>query len=515
MNQLDRFFDIPLPLIIKFNSVRLRFNELFENKENSYRNRKYLLKNFIGKQGFITLCDIELSSIKVVEENDVLNIEIENNDVIEKLEEAVTNGNLNLSGSAGQGLMKAEDIHKIKSGSIIALERSEGMSSTLIIPEIDYVLFQGETINIGDHLGLRIIDNDSYFRKDQVDKEIVTGEVILGSISIKPIDLNSYDIGTIVEFDSFCSPLFFILSDGTSFRGFLQYFTKEELLKQDSCVNKIQDSLDEMILTFRVTSVTGTEQQDNVNKTESPIKRTNKTIDSIFSTLSYSRLLFFLISVPPNVAIWVLKISNSKNSSQLLFDYCINFSEDKRVEIINMFISCNPFITPKTISKVIYNLFESIMDSEELAVLEECSQTKKDFPTVDRDKIVKAAEIINGLGEYEKQSIIKWFKTSNSDGYQLVDKYIFLFTDIAKLEDSNIQKLLRSIDIKDLVIALTGEDLDKTFTSVIERNMSSNACKLLHDDILNMNVSEKQRYTSRDTITGILRQLEDNGSIVV
>ena len=91
---------------------------------------------------------------------------------------------------------------------------------------------------------------------------------------------------------------------------------------------------------------------------------------------------------------------------------------------------------------------------------------------------------------------------------------MFLFEDIAKLDDRTIQRIIREVDLKELGKSLksAGEPL----RTAIYRNMSSRAAEMLQDELETMGpMRADQVNRAQRGIVNIVRRLEEQEEIVI
>ena len=513
---IDKMADIPLPLSIQFNSKVMRLEELLGTDESKYRNRQYILESFAGKKGRLMLCNTEISVVEIVAEDDSFKMVIGNPSALEQLSSAALYGDLVLTGSAGRALVPAEAVNEIRPGSIIALEQSPDTPASVLIPEIDYVLYQGEPVTVDDFMGIRITGTEGYFRQDPAGSAVVVGDALLGSQTINPEALGANGPGTIIKFDNTGTPMFFTLTDGSRYRGHLQCFSREELSENPMLVNDIPFLEGSMILTFRVTSQTGVEPVvAETDSTEAKGKRSDISAEAVFSTISDSRAETLLAALPRSGVIWLLKSIEPASAQKHLMSFCLSLPEDERGDFLNAFITAAPSITPLGFRLEIMNRLSCLLDTEELEKTEAYSEA---FGTdVKENDPVKAAQaVINVLSEREKQLILQWLEIAGSDYIEELKSGLFIFNDIALLSDKNIQKLLREIDASNLAIALSGISTDDRIIEAVKRNMTERAWKIMQEEIsFNKDTSDEKRFGARDNILRILAVLEENGSIVI
>lgn len=110
-----------------------------------------------------------------------------------------------------------------------------------------------------------------------------------------------------------------------------------------------------------------------------------------------------------------------------------------------------------------------------------------------------------------RQSLID---DGNEDIISYLKEFLFTFDDIVRLNDRDIQKVLREVDTADLAKALlvsTEEAKEKIFT-----NMSVRAGTMLKEDIKYLkNVPRKDSFEARRKITNLILRFVDRGEIVI
>jgi len=95
-----------------------------------------------------------------------------------------------------------------------------------------------------------------------------------------------------------------------------------------------------------------------------------------------------------------------------------------------------------------------------------------------------------------------------------VRRKMFVFENIVTLDDRSIQRILRDIDNKDLILALKGSSED--LRNLIFRNMSTRAAELLKEDLsITGPVRLRNVEEAQQRIVGVIRQLEAAEEIVV
>jgi len=125
-----------------------------------------------------------------------------------------------------------------------------------------------------------------------------------------------------------------------------------------------------------------------------------------------------------------------------------------------------------------------------------------------------AAEILNFVPTAQETSVIENIKKYDEDLAQQIMDEMFVFDNLAEVDDQGIQLLLREVQSESLVIALKGapeEVREKIF-----RNMSKRAVEALKEDLEGrgpVRISEVE--AEQKEILKVLRQLAESGQIVL
>jgi len=123
-------------------------------------------------------------------------------------------------------------------------------------------------------------------------------------------------------------------------------------------------------------------------------------------------------------------------------------------------------------------------------------------------------EIINSLDRSSEKNILESLDISDSELADEIRKRMFVFEDIAKLNNVTVQRVLREINNADLAVALkmATEDVTRTIFS----NISKRLQEMVKDDMDVMGpVRVRDVEEAQQRIVNVIRKLEDEGEIVV
>ncbi|HHY47670.1 MAG TPA: flagellar motor switch protein FliG [Firmicutes bacterium] len=128
---------------------------------------------------------------------------------------------------------------------------------------------------------------------------------------------------------------------------------------------------------------------------------------------------------------------------------------------------------------------------------------------------VKAlVDVLNKVDRGTEKTILERLERDDPELADEVKKLMFVFEDIALLDDRTIQIILRDIDMKDLALALkaAGEEVQNR----IFKNMSERAATMLKEDMEFMGpVRLRLVEEAQQRIVNMIRRLENAGEIVI
>src|SRR3546814_8752676 len=101
-----------------------------------------------------------------------------------------------------------------------------------------------------------------------------------------------------------------------------------------------------------------------------------------------------------------------------------------------------------------------------------------------------AAEILNFMSSTEEEAVVASLRELDADLAQRIVDEMFVFENLADIEDAAIQLILKEVDTASLTVAMKGapEELREKFF----KNMSNRAAEMLRDDRTDEHTSELQ-----------------------
>ncbi len=128
--------------------------------------------------------------------------------------------------------------------------------------------------------------------------------------------------------------------------------------------------------------------------------------------------------------------------------------------------------------------------------------------------VKRAADIMNFLESTAETQLIESIREIDEDLSTKIEDLMFVFDNLADVDDRGIQALLREISSEILIVALKGAD--EGIKDKILRNMSKRASELLQDDLEAkgpVRISEVE--AAQKEILTIARRMADAGEIVL
>lgn len=123
-------------------------------------------------------------------------------------------------------------------------------------------------------------------------------------------------------------------------------------------------------------------------------------------------------------------------------------------------------------------------------------------------------EILNRADRTTEKFILESLEETNPELADEIKNMMFVFEDIAKLDDRSIQRLLREVTSKDLAMALKTSSAE--VRSRIYKNISSRAREMLEEDISYLGpVRLREVEDAQQRIVSIVRQLDELGEILI
>ena len=198
----------------------------------------------------------------------------------------------------------------------------------------------------------------------------------------------------------------------------------------------------------------------------------------------------------PQLIALVLAYLRPEHSARILSFLPADVQTSVAVKIADM-NTTNPEILAE-VEKIVKNKFAPLVD--------------KDFSKT--GGVGALANILNRADRNTERSVIEMLEMQNHELAEEVRELMFVFEDIVKIHDRDIQRILREVETRDLAMALKGTKDD--IKEKILKNMSERAQNMLLDDMEYMGpVRAKSVQEVQAKIVAIIRMLEAAGEIVI
>ena len=124
------------------------------------------------------------------------------------------------------------------------------------------------------------------------------------------------------------------------------------------------------------------------------------------------------------------------------------------------------------------------------------------------------ADVMNNLDMRTEKTIMEELNETDPELVDEIQKKMFVFDDIAYLDNREIQTFLRECDTKDITIALKAANQE--VTNVILKNMSQRQQETIKTDMQYLhNVRMRDVEEAQRKIIATIRKLEETGEIVM
>ncbi len=216
---------------------------------------------------------------------------------------------------------------------------------------------------------------------------------------------------------------------------------------------------------------------------------------AVFESLSGEDLATLLTEEHPQIAaVFLAHLDRGKASKVLKF-----LPENQRAEMVHRIATLDR--TPPDVVQRVLDVMRTKVKSLGLTTLR--SEPKA--------WIKAAAEILNGMGGGEKE-ILDTVGSRDSDIAMAIRNEMFTFEDIAKLDKKSVQKVLGSIETKDLALALkaTAPEVENN----IFGNLSKRAADMVREERDNLGPTPlADVLAAQGNIVAIVREAMDRGDI--
>ncbi len=124
------------------------------------------------------------------------------------------------------------------------------------------------------------------------------------------------------------------------------------------------------------------------------------------------------------------------------------------------------------------------------------------------------ADVMNYMDRSNEKYILDELGRKDIELAEEIRKKMFVFEDIMLMDPTAIQRFLRDVDSKDLVLAIKGTNQD--VANVIFANMSSRMVETVKSELeFATNVKRTEVEEAQQRIVGLIRSLEESGQLTI
>ncbi|MDL2232233.1 flagellar motor switch protein FliG [Ruminococcaceae bacterium OttesenSCG-928-L11] len=297
-----------------------------------------------------------------------------------------------------------------------------------------------------------------------------------------------------------------------------KYLSEEEIEKLTYEIAKIQklgsDDVEEILndfyslcLTQKVVTEGGVTYARSVLEKAFGAQVANSLLDRVTKSLKtkafefirksdYKNLMTTIQNENPQTIALILSYARSDQASTIISE----LPKEVRIDVVERIAKMdrtNPEVVNQ-VEKVLERKFSSMVSME--------------FTEVGGINFI--ADVMNHIDRGSEKYIFDEMYKRDAKLADEIRKKMFIFEDIMSLDGMAIQRFLREVDSKDLVVALKGSN--EEVNEVIFQNMSQRMGETVRSDMEYLhNVRMRDVEEAQQRIVAIIRKLEDEGEIVI
>lgn len=147
-------------------------------------------------------------------------------------------------------------------------------------------------------------------------------------------------------------------------------------------------------------------------------------------------------------------------------------------------------------------------------VLEGIVKENESSATRDTNGVSKLAEILNNIDSSLGGMILDELEETDSDLVEQIKQLMFVFDDLVLVDDRGLQKVLRSVETKELALSLKAAS--EEVKEKIFKNMSVRASEILKEEIESLGaVRMKDVADAQQNVTVIIQDMESKGEVII
>lgn len=515
--QNDYFNNQPFPARLSFATSAVRLDELSERQWLKLRTRSYRLSRFLSREADLWIGESRVGRATVDGEG-LLSVTSGAVPPLEHLE-------VRISASLGWAVLLPSAL-PVSEGAVIPLSHASADLVCVRFGGLRDGWATGELVLIGSTLGVRLVAMAPCGAGRPSSPNGVVTHVSLGSLLIDATDLDQVGEGTILGLGHPSTEPFRLISGTTPIaEGYLRSVLPGEVSTQQEWGESGPPDPETPYVAFVVTRSLlprdGAKQAGTdvtpPSTAGGPAFDQPVSLPILLSSLAETRLFNLIEHSEPLIAGFLLKILAAGNPGAAA-QQLTRALEDGNREAVVAFAVCSPADTDGSVQSLVAGHVAGLLSADELqqARVEEDAFAEASGdglpPGLDRPVEVAAG----ALGLIREQLLVRAISALQDEHQELASAIrarLFLFEDIATLDDRSIQKLLREIDTADLVNALFGAA--PAAMKAITRNMSKRAVEMLEEEMSYAQTpGEHTVDEARLKIRRILAKLIEHGEVV-
>lgn len=263
----------------------------------------------------------------------------------------------------------------------------------------------------------------------------------------------------------------------------------------------------DLCLTQKVITEGGLEYARNVlekafgsQTAASLLERVTKTLRSkafeFIRQADYKNLLTIIQNEHPQTIALILSYARADQASAVIAE----LPKEKRIDVVERIAKMDrtsPEIV-KYVEKELEKKFNSIISV--------------DFTEIGGINYV--ADIMNNMDRGNEKYIFDELNKKDAKLTDEIRKKMFIFEDIVTLDSMSIQRFLREVDSKDLVLSIKGSN--KEVSDVLFSNMSTKMADTIKSELeYTHNVRLRDVEEAQQRIVSVIRRLEEEGEVII
>ena len=230
------------------------------------------------------------------------------------------------------------------------------------------------------------------------------------------------------------------------------------------------------------------------------MERVNKSLKAqefeFLRKMDFKNLVSMLQNEHPQTIALVMSYSDPAQCSQVLAE----LPKEKRIDVVERIAKIDRANgeTLKLVEQILFRKAEAMAGNESMEL----------------GGVVFVANIMKGVDRGVEKHIFDELGIKDPSLLEAIRKQMFVFEDIAGLDDQTVQRFIRDVDTKDLAVAL--KQTKPEVYDIIMRSMSSRMAESVKTDMEYLtSVRMRDVEDAQQRIVNVIRKLESEGVIVI